>query len=120
MKKLITIAGIALATTGITACGTQAQEKATPKATPTTQQEQPVNTPTPAPTVPRNSYPASIEESFLKSCSGTSGGMATQCQCALNKLEERYTIDEVLRLVEASGDKLPPEFESIVYEGVSE
>lgn len=38
-------------------------------------------------------YPSDVAENFLRACVG-SGGNEPSCRCALEKVEERWTLDE--------------------------
>lgn len=41
---------------------------------------------------PANTYPPEVEEGFLRSCATRVD--RRMCRCALDQLEERYTVDE--------------------------
>ena len=42
-------------------------------------------------------YPAEVRSNFLNSCS-SSGGSSSQCSCALEAIEKKYSLDDFVKL----------------------
>ncbi len=70
-----------------------------------------------------NIYPEKVKQAFIKGCSKNRGvRMEAPCSCAINKLQEKYTLAEFMEIsIDLSEGKTPPTaFMQIVFQCVSE
>ncbi|MPZ48751.1 MAG: hypothetical protein GEU75_05460 [Dehalococcoidia bacterium] len=44
-----------------------------------------------------NEYPSEVQSNFMDGCMGA-GATQTQCNCAFDKVREKYTLDEFVQL----------------------
>lgn len=71
----------------------------------------------PAPVVPaRRVWPQALRDEFINSCSSTSGGRASYCVCALDKLQMTYTVEEFIEITRryTAGIPFPSEVQNII------
>jgi hypothetical protein len=63
-------------------------------------------------------YPVQVERNFLVSCEQLAEGDATACECALDKIEARYSLREFNRLevrgISGGQDSISPELADVV------
>ncbi len=61
-------------------------------------------------------FSAEVRETFLESCSESSGGRDDTCRCMLDELEDRMTEEEFIQSEErmGEGEALEPEFQAAV------
>ncbi len=59
----------------------------------------------------KNEYPAAVTQNFMNSCQESSGGDVNGCACLLDKIQEKYTIEE-FNIIETkmSVDETPSDF----------
>lgn len=59
----------------------------------------------------KNEYPAAVTQDFMNSCEESSGGDVNGCACLLDKIQEKYTIEE-FNIIETkmSVDQTPSDF----------
>ena len=59
----------------------------------------------------KNEYPADVVQTFMNSCEANSGGRTKVCACMLEKIQEKYTLEEFSTLeVKMQAGKTPEEF----------
>ena len=63
-----------------------------------------------------NKYPDQIRNNFLTSCDSQPNAPRAVCECALNKIEEKYSLDEFEKIDKAQreGEPLPKDISKIV------
>ena len=49
-------------------------------------------------------YPKEARLAYMRACVGETRKLIPYCKCMLNALEKRYTLDEMLRITQASAD----------------
>ncbi|MEE3719104.1 hypothetical protein V2H45_20375 [Tumidithrix elongata RA019] len=104
---------------------------ASPSATPTTSPSaaptaSPSATPTTSPSAtpkgeentskPKNDYGEAFVKSYMDSCVESSGGKVDYCKCTINKIQDKYTLDEFVKMSQelTPGKEPPPKFMEIV------
>ncbi|WP_425216493.1 hypothetical protein [Tumidithrix helvetica] len=102
--------------------------------TPTTQASAPATSPAATPTTspaatpkgentskPKNDYGAAFVKSYMDSCVESSGGKVDYCKCTINKIQDKYTLDEFVKISQelTPGKEPPPKFLEIINACVS-
>lgn len=64
-----------------------------------------------------HNYPQSSKDSFMKSCTSSSGGQEAACSCMFEKVQAKYTYGEVEQLEkDIQANKPSPEFTKFMTE----
>ncbi|HEV7665154.1 MAG TPA: hypothetical protein VGQ62_16605 [Chloroflexota bacterium] len=71
---------------------------------------------------PPNAYPPLVIEGFMQGCTAPDASLSGTCQCAINKLQERYAIGEFVQFAQRylQDGVLPSEVSNLVVECVLE
>ena len=50
-------------------------------------------------------YPSQARLAYMRSCVGETRALIPYCQCMINALEKRYTVDEMIRITRAAPEE---------------
>ena len=67
-------------------------------------------------------YPAEVRNNFLTSCDEQPNAPRSVCECSLEKIEEKYSIDEFEKIdaAQKEGEPLPKDIQTIVEDCVKQ